>query len=95
MGFCEWCNKNPASWEVIDDNSETGMAMVCRECYESVRMPKEDKTERISRIVELIEEEARSRTLPKDYVSRLYQVQMDVLKEVMEIMRKKREEERK
>jgi len=49
---------------------------------------------RIAEIVDLIIKEAQSRTLPEDYVARLYRMQMDVLTKVNEIMRQEREKER-
>lgn len=33
MGLCEHCEKQEAVLEMIDDDSPTGVAMVCKECY--------------------------------------------------------------
>lgn len=48
----------------------------------------------IDSIIQLIIEAAEARKLPTDYVSRLYQVQMDVLGRVTKIMEQQRQEER-
>lgn len=52
-------------------------------------------TNRIDSIIALIIEEAKSRSQPKDYVSRLYRVQIDIMRKLIDIMALEREEERK
>jgi len=44
--------------------------------------------------VELMVEVAKSRTIPEDYVSRLYQVEMEALSKINQLMADHREQER-
>ena len=44
--------------------------------------------------VELMVEVAKSRTIPEDYVSRLYQVEMELLSKINQVMADYREQER-
>lgn len=32
MGMCEYCGERPATVEVIDDDADIGVAMICRMC---------------------------------------------------------------
>jgi len=49
---------------------------------------------KIDLAVDLMVEVAKSRTMPEDYVSRLYQVEMEVLSRINDIMRDYRQWER-
>ena len=49
---------------------------------------------KIDLAVDLMVEVAKSRTIPEDYVSRLYQVEMEVLSKINQLMADYREQER-
>jgi len=51
-------------------------------------------TSKVDLAVDLMVELAKSRTIPEDYVSRLYQVEMEVLSKINQLMADHREQER-
>jgi len=51
-------------------------------------------TSKVDLAVDLMVELAKSRTIPDDYVSRLYQVEMEVLSKINQLMADHREQER-
>jgi len=50
---------------------------------------------KIESIIALIIEEAKSHTIPADYVSRLYRVQIEIMTKLIDLMALEREKERK
>jgi len=38
MGLCEYCQNKPATYEVLDDQTDSGVVMICEDCYKQLNL---------------------------------------------------------